>query len=47
MADAIPTTKEGVFGYPIKWQAYDHSTMGEKFKVRRTARRFSLGLASV
>ena len=33
MADAIPTTKEGVFGYPIKWQAYDHSTMGDKFKV--------------
>ena len=29
--DTIPTSKEGVWSYPIRWDAYDKGTMGTKF----------------
>ncbi|EFJ45965.1 hypothetical protein VOLCADRAFT_63199 [Volvox carteri f. nagariensis] len=32
MMDSIPTSKEGVFSYPIKWGHYNAAAMGEKFK---------------
>ncbi len=34
LMDSIPTSKDGVFGYAIKWQHYNAASMGEKFKVR-------------
>ncbi|GIL52376.1 hypothetical protein Vafri_8264 [Volvox africanus] len=32
MMDSIPTSREGVFSYEIKWSYYNASAMGEKFK---------------
>jgi len=31
LMDSIPTTKDGVWGYPIQWDAYNPTTMAEKF----------------
>ncbi|GIL79573.1 hypothetical protein Vretimale_12281 [Volvox reticuliferus] len=32
MMDSIPTSRDGVFSYEIKWSYYNASAMGEKFK---------------
>ncbi|KXZ56101.1 hypothetical protein GPECTOR_2g983 [Gonium pectorale] len=32
MMDSIPTSRDGVFSYQIKWSHYNASVMGEKFK---------------
>ena len=32
VADAIPTTRDGVFGYKIKWDAYDLESMAPKLR---------------
>ena len=31
LMDTIPTSKEGVWSYSIRWDAYDKATMGPKF----------------
>ena len=31
LMDTIPTTREGVWSYPIQWDSYNKSTMGAKF----------------
>eukprot|EP00798_Chlamydomonas_sp_ICE-L_P024965 gene24965-10623_t len=31
LMDSIPTTKEGVWSYSIRWDAYNQATMSEKF----------------
>jgi hypothetical protein len=36
MMDSIPTSREDVFAYQIKWAHYNAAAMGEKFKVRPT-----------
>ena len=28
--ESIPTTREGIWSYPVKWEAYDPSSMKEK-----------------